>query len=141
MDEVSRPARVRYFTPAEANEALPELIAQVGQAQALLGCSRDLVIAASVARSEPELEAVRAESRALQVRIKALIDDVHGKGVQVKGIDPGVLDFPALRHGLEVLLCWTEGEERIDFWHPISTGAAGRQPIDETPEAAWEWCN
>jgi hypothetical protein len=29
-----------------------------------------------------------------------------------------------------VLLCWKRGEARIDFWHRIEDGFAGRQPID-----------
>ena len=141
MDEVEGQARVRYFTPAEANQVLPALIVQMGQARELLARSRGLVVAAAVGRSDRELDEVRAESRALQEQIRALIEDIHERGVQVKGIDPGLLDFPALRHGLEVLLCWKEGEARIGFWHPLSTGLKGRQPIEETSEAAWEWCN
>ena len=141
MDEVAHPARVRYFTPTEANELLSGLILQMGQARELVARSRALVVAAAVGRSQQELDDVRAESRSLQAQIEALIEDIHGQGVQVKGIEPGLLDFPALRYGLEVLLCWKQGEDRVDYWHAIPTGMSGRQPIDETPPAAWEWCN
>jgi hypothetical protein len=41
------------------------------------------------------------------------------------------VDFPALREGHEVYLCWQQGEERIDFWHEKDAGFAGRQPIEQ----------
>ena len=141
MDEDSRPARVRYFTPDEADALLPTLIVQMGQAKELLARSRSLVVSLASGGSDRQLEEVRAEIRSLQEQIRALLEDILERGVQVKGLDPGLLDFPALRHGLEVLLCWREGEQGVGFWHPLSTGLKGRQPVDETPASAWEWCH
>jgi len=64
-------------------------------------------------------------------RLDTLVHKVLATGVQVKDINIGLLDFPALRHGQEVLLCWKYGEGEIAFWHEMETGYAGRRPIEE----------
>lgn len=129
------PAAMRYFTPAEANALLPRLTPLVAEAKQHLARVRDLSErAAGRAASETELEAHR---RALADILKA----IEGDGVSVKGLDPALLDFPAMYRGREVLLCWREGEESVRNWHPVSTGFAGRQPLDPTDTRAWEWRN
>ena len=60
---------------------------------------------------------------------------------RASGLDPALLDFPALHRGNEALLCWCEGEEMITHWHPVHTGFAGRTPIDDEPDSAWEYCS
>ena len=40
----------------------------------------------------------------------------------------GLVDFRAMRDGRAVYLCWRR-EERIDFWHELDAGYAGRQPL------------
>lgn len=52
-------------------------------------------------------------------------------GVIVRDLDTGICDFPSLREGREVYLCWRVGEEGIAWWHETGAGFAGRQPIDE----------
>lgn len=68
-----------------------------------------------------------AEMEQLVVRIQSL----DKMGVVVKGLDQGLIDFPHMRKGEEVYLCWMLGEHDIDYWHPIETGFAGRRPISE----------
>jgi hypothetical protein len=67
---------------------------------------------------------------ALVQRAKDAIQEIDAIGVQVKDLDTGLLDFPCLLEGETVLLCWKRGEPRIDFWHRVEDGFAGRQPID-----------
>jgi len=62
-------------------------------------------------------------------RLDSLVHQVQDKGVLFKDINLGLLDFPALRNGREVYLCWKYGEEDIEFWHEIEAGYAGRQSI------------
>ena len=50
-------------------------------------------------------------------------------GVLVKDLDRGLVDFPALRDGEEVLLCWQVGEDEVAFWHGVDEGFAGRKPL------------
>jgi hypothetical protein len=51
--------------------------------------------------------------------------------VVLRDLDRGLLDFPALRHGREVYLCWQEGEDAIRYWHEPEAGFAGRRPLDD----------
>jgi hypothetical protein len=49
--------------------------------------------------------------------------------IVLRDLDRGLIDFPALRDGEEVYLCWIDGEPDIDFWHELDAGYAGRQPL------------
>jgi hypothetical protein len=56
--------------------------------------------------------------------------ELEALGVQLKDYDRGLLDFPSMREGRVVLLCWQLGEgDRIEWWHDLETGFGGRQPI------------
>jgi hypothetical protein len=63
-------------------------------------------------------------------KFDVLIHEIQATGVLIKDINLGLLDFPALKDGREVYLCWQYGEGEIAFWHEIEAGFAGRQPID-----------
>ena len=67
--------------------------------------------------------------------METLVEIVQGlekRGIIVKGIDQGLVDFPHIRgNGEEVYLCWKVGEDDIRYWHPIPDGFAGRRSIDE----------
>ena len=62
-------------------------------------------------------------------RFDALIHQIQSAGAQIKDVNIGLLDFPALKDGREVCLCWKHGEGDISFWHEVDEGFAGRQPI------------
>lgn len=49
--------------------------------------------------------------------------------IQIKDLDRGLIDFPAVVGGREVFLCWEEGEEDIDYWHDLDAGYAGRERL------------
>jgi hypothetical protein len=53
-------------------------------------------------------------------------------GVELKGLDEGLIDFPSERDGRVVYLCWKLDEPRIDWWHDIDTGFGGRQPLERS---------
>jgi len=54
------------------------------------------------------------------------------RGVLVKSIEDGLVDFPCLRdNGEEVYLCWKLGEDDIGWWHGLDSGFAGRKRVDE----------
>jgi hypothetical protein len=63
--------------------------------------------------------------------VKDSLSEIDAVGVQVKDLDTVLLDFPCLVDGETVLLCWKMGESRIEFWHTLDGGFAGRQPLDE----------
>jgi len=68
---------------------------------------------------------VDAERRALE----RYVQQINDLGVQVKDLEVGLVDFPALRGSEEVLLCWRLGEEAVLFWHGLEEGFAGRKPL------------
>ena len=57
---------------------------------------------------------------------------ISKKGIIIKSIDEGLIDFPHIRSNEEeVYLCWRLGEKDIDYWHSIPDGFAGRKPVEE----------
>lgn len=73
-----------------------------------------------------------AALRQLQGAEKRLVD----MGVELKDVEQGLFDFPALRDERVILLCWREGEDEVEYFHEITDGFGGRQPLssgsDET---------
>lgn len=67
--------------------------------------------------------------------VETLVEIVRGleaRGILVKGLDQGLIDFPHIRsNGEEVYLCWKVGENDIAYWHRIDDGYAGRRHIEE----------
>jgi hypothetical protein len=61
-----------------------------------------------------------------------LLQQVKAMGVHIKDVDKGLCDFPYMRNGRVVYLCWHLGEDSITTWHDIEAGFAGREPLDET---------
>jgi hypothetical protein len=130
---------VHYFTPDEANAALervrPLAEQMVERRRAMLAAqAREEELGARVAGNGGGIDpgepgraeaAVEEEARA----IAELVDEIRSLGAQVKDIDTGLLDFPSLRDGEEILLCWRVGEEDIRYWHTLDGGFAGRQPL------------
>jgi hypothetical protein len=130
---------VRHFTPDEANAALEHVRPLVEQ---LVSCRGEHVVA--LERQEElerkirgngggippaELAEATAEVDALARRLARLVDEINEHGAEVKDLDSGLTDFPALRRGETVLLCWQLGEDEIAFWHGTDDGFAGRRPL------------
>ncbi|MFQ6671794.1 MAG: DUF2203 domain-containing protein, partial [Candidatus Tectimicrobiota bacterium] len=63
-------------------------------------------------------------------RFASLIEELHSLGCILKDIAKGLVDFPALKDGREVYLCWMSGEASVEWWHEREAGFAGRQSIE-----------
>jgi hypothetical protein len=74
---------------------------------------------------------LECELEFLQMEAKSFIRQFFEKGIQIKDIDIGLVDFPSLRDGKEVLLCWKQGEPTIAYYHSPEAGFAGRRRIEE----------
>ncbi len=59
----------------------------------------------------------------------ACAQEILELGVEIKDFDKGLCDFPHMREGRVVFLCWMKGEDDIEWWHDIEAGFAGRQPL------------
>jgi hypothetical protein len=130
---------VRTFTPDEANALVAELRPLV---ERLVDCKGRLDEAeegrralldrigangGDITPSDVAEVTQRVEREAEGVG--ALVADIQSHGVQIKDLDVGLLDFPWLREGEVVLLCWRLGEEEIGYWHGMDEGYAGRKPL------------
>jgi hypothetical protein len=62
--------------------------------------------------------------------LRQAVEHIQSHGVTVKDMVVGLLDFPCLRDGQVVLLCWKLGEDDIRFWHEQDAGFQGRKPLD-----------
>ncbi|RKN34673.1 DUF2203 domain-containing protein [Micromonospora musae] len=71
----------------------------------------------------------RAEGKALEARLHAVLDELHQHDVQVKGIAPLLLDLPGERNGRPVLWCWLEGDPDVGWYHRVECGFPGRRPV------------
>ncbi|HWV56452.1 MAG TPA: DUF2203 domain-containing protein [Longimicrobiales bacterium] len=127
----------RTFTLEEANRTLPlvrrivqDLVDTYATVQALLA---DLDTAMETA-STPDMERIAQAIRRERARLEEYARELEPIGCELKGLDPGLVDFRAIYEGRDILLCWKLGEERIDYWHEENSGYAGRMPI--TPEVA-----
>jgi hypothetical protein len=61
--------------------------------------------------------------------LKRSLLEFHQRDIQLKDLDRGLIDFPAIRDGKEVFLCWEQGEEDIEFWHDLDAGYGGREKL------------
>ena len=129
----------RHFTPSEANELLAEVrpLAEslVQHRQGMrLAAERRARLTARIAGNGGDLdpqepgeldEQFQRESHA----VTQAAEQLERLGVLVKDLDTGLVDFPALHEGEEVLLCWQLGEDEVAHWHGVDEGFAGRKPL------------
>jgi hypothetical protein len=69
------------------------------------------------------------EVAAALVALSRALNELDAVDVVVRDVDRGLVDFPALRDGEEVYLCWLVDEDEIRFWHASGAGFAGRRPL------------
>ncbi len=63
--------------------------------------------------------------------LRAGLEALREREIVLRDLDKGLVDFPSLRGGREVYLCWEEGEDEIGFWHEPDAGFAGRRPLGD----------
>lgn len=127
----------RLFTLEEALELLPsvrQLVLEIQAAKREVDAhsaelERLLGTTSGNGHLAADLAAARAGVEAAGERLESLMQELDSLGVQLKGIEEGLIDFPSERDGRVVLLCWRLGEETIAWWHEVDAGFRGRQPI------------
>jgi hypothetical protein len=123
----------RHYSPGEANEALPrvvELLDELREARAHLSDREAREALAEAAPGNGGGQPGRTVSQGF-LDIREALQELQAREVVLRDLDRGLVDFPALRDGREVYLCWEEGESEIGFWHEPDAGHAGRQPLDD----------
>lgn len=127
-----------YFRREEAESLLPQISVVLLQIQDHYKIMQ---------QKEEELGALQAQAMGnghhLHVRINKLqkelaeliktmqemLAELSTFGCELKDPSIGLIDFLSMRNGREVYLCWYLGEVRINFWHYLDAGFAGRQPL------------
>ncbi|MEZ7131047.1 DUF2203 domain-containing protein [Nonomuraea sp. AD125B] len=117
----------RLFTVDEARALLPEIIDDAGL---IVAARADL---AEIAHDRQTLghSALGGipEIKALEARIEDVLGGWAERGIEVKGVAPVLVDFPAVLDGVSVRLCWIEGEPELAWYHRTDLGFAGRRPL------------
>ena len=131
----------KYFTLEEANQLLPIVRSELRSLQFVKN-QLELKLNHLTRRKERRHQINRpirknaffmmeCQIEFLQIEAQMYIKSLTDKGVQIKDINLGLLDFPALIDGEEVLLCWKSGEEEITHYHRLNEGYIGRKPIQK----------
>ena len=133
-------AKPKFFSVEEANKALPLVKAIVGDIVRQFQVVNELrhrLGSVNKERRRPandpyaeETAQSQAELDAEETRLATFIDELNRLGVDLKGPSEGLCDFPSIRDGREVYLCWRLGEAGVTHWHEKNAGFAGRQPLD-----------
>lgn len=132
MDEaLGSPRHARHYTVEQANAALPWVSERLGRVQDALG---ELLSPAG----KRALELIDTDrgggypgrpAAAATIMLIAAVSELEALDVVLRDPASGLVDFPSLRDGEEVYLCWRSGEERVEWWHAPEAGFAGRRPL------------
>ncbi|HVV02325.1 MAG TPA: DUF2203 domain-containing protein [Verrucomicrobiae bacterium] len=121
----------KHFTREEACALLPQI---------RLWFTRILQLRGELEKCERRLEGVRSLGADLggdtvnqwvhmMAEINSVFLEFHRREIQIKDLDRGLVDFPAIVAGREVFLCWEKDEDAVEFWHDIDSGYAGRERL------------
>jgi hypothetical protein len=145
----------RFFDLDAANETLPELrtiLETLRDERAQLIALRDEFARRAALEMTPGDDAAgrvpddaarrnkvdAVERKRLRLRMQGVIDQMQAGvaridelGITLREIETGLVDFPALVSGRQVWLCWRLGEGDVEWWHELSDGYGGRQPLIE----------
>lgn len=126
---------MREFTPAEANALLPRvrpLLADLRAAFHEFAFAREQWQDAEASGDAAEAARWQTEAEARSEPVQRLFDELAAMGVEVKDPRLGLIDFHGRRaDGTLVYLCYRDDEDAVRFWHELTTGFAGRRPMQE----------
>jgi hypothetical protein len=121
----------QHYTRDEARALLPQVRAWLKQLSPLrkrLGQTDERLRQMLTGGHDVGGETVNGLIKCL-AQIKRLLQEFQRREIQIKDLDRGLIDFPAIIGGREVFLCWEKDEEDIEFWHDLDAGYAGRERL------------
>ena len=129
----------RYFTLDEATETLPwlrdQFAAIADSSERLSGLEQQIDDLARHRQRNGHsnlgsvMHEKRQEARRLAGTVQASLTSIERRGILVRDMKRGLVDFPSMRDGREVYLCWLAGEPSITHWHDMDAGFSGRQRL------------
>jgi hypothetical protein len=123
----------RHYTLEEASELLPRVVEVVERMRVARNQLGDREAREALSEAAPT-NGGGAHGRTVSkgfLELRDLMIELRELEVVLRDLDRGLLDFPSLRDGREVYLCWQEGEDSIRFWHEPEAGFSGRRPLDD----------
>ena len=124
---------VKYATPAQANAMLPEVLPLIDRMMKVYQAAKlvETVQIAFESDQQTYTQQIRQqkELHRLWLEIYELIDKLADKGIVVKDMATGLIDWYAQRGGEDIFLCFRFGETRVKFWHKHAAGFQGRHAI------------
>ena len=121
----------RHYTLEQANAALPWVVERIERLRSARDGFSDEDASEALGDATPGNgggEPGRVVSEAF-LELRNAASELDAMDVIVRDIDRGLVDFPSLRDGDEVYLCWEEGEDEIAYWHELDTGFGGRKAL------------
>ena len=122
----------KHYTLEEARALLPairEWLEQIQSIEQRLSAFDTRLGSLSSSGNDVGGETVNAAIR-LRSELNAVAQEFESREIQIKDLERGLIDFPALRDGKEIFLCWEKGEDEIEFWHDLDSGYPGRERLD-----------
>lgn len=122
----------RHYSLDEANSLLAKVkpvLRKLRDAKDLLTDEEAHELLSDAAPGNGGGEAGRQVGEAF-LEVRQLLGALQEAAIVVRDIDRGLIDFPAIRDGEEVYLCWELGEDSISYWHDLDDGYRGRQPLE-----------
>jgi hypothetical protein len=119
-------AMVTRFTRQQAEALMP---AVRDRAAAIVALRADLADAQLALHRQADPPGGLAHVKSVEAHLQEALDWFAGNGIDVKGFAPLIIDFPSEIDGEPVLLCWLEGEQTLDWFHPATVGFMGRRRL------------
>jgi hypothetical protein len=122
----------RHYSVEEANALLPRVkpvLRKLRDAKDLLTDEEAHEVLSEAAPTNGGGDSGRQVGEAF-LEVRRLLEALQEAGIVVRDIDRGLIDFPAVREGQEVYLCWELGEDGVEYWHDLESGYRGRRPLD-----------
>lgn len=121
----------KHYTLEQARALLPEVrqwLGELAQSRQRLAQCDERLAETLAAGNDAGGDLVNRWVRTLS-EVKSLLVNFQKREIQIKDLERGLIDFPALVGGKEVFLCWEQDEEDIEYWHDLDSGYAGRERL------------
>lgn len=121
----------KHYTRDEANALLPQIrqwLERVERLRQTLDKCEKRVGGLMSGGNDVGGESVNLHVRTL-AEINEVLTEFQWREIQIKDLERGLIDFPAIVGGKEAFLCWEKDEEQVEFWHDLDTGYAGREKL------------
>ena len=122
----------RHYSVDEANALLPRVkpvLRKLRDAKDMLTDEEAHEVLSEAAPTNGGGDSGRQVGEAF-LEVRRLLGALQEAGIVVRDIDRGLIDFPAVREGQEIYLCWELGEDGVEYWHDLESGYRGRRPLD-----------